>query len=97
MTPVCELPEVIKGSQVENSRQEPETETVREPWRSTAYRLALHAFAQLAFLHNTTQGHLPRGGTAPSGLGPPMPISNPENAPHACPQVTLVDVNLTKI
>lgn len=96
-TPVYELQCIIKRSQVENSRQEPETETVGELWRNTAYSLALRAFAQLAFLSNTAQSHLPRDGTAQSGLGPPMPISNPENAPQACPQVTPVDVNLTKI
>ena len=60
--------------------------------------------SQPAFLY--TQDHLPRGGTTHSGLGPPIPIINQENASWvypqqvfrwgSCSQVTLAGDKLTR-
>lgn len=40
-------------------------------------------------LFYTGQVHLPKGGTAPGGLGPPTSIGNQEKA-HMCPQANLM-------
>jgi hypothetical protein len=43
----------------------------------------LYLFIYLViYLFNTTQDHLPKGDSTHSGLGPPTPIINKENAPQ---------------
>ena len=53
-------------------------ELKQRPWKDAAYCLALHCW--LSYLLYTALDHLPRGGTAHSGLHPPTPIINQEKA-----------------
>lgn len=61
---------------------------MERPWRNAAFWLVTNSFLNL--LSYSTQDHQPRGDTTCSKLDPPPSVISPENAPHACPQASMV-------
>lgn len=81
---------INEGSQGKNSwRQELED----KPGRSATYGLLFHCFSVFVCLFVffiKTQGHLCKGGTTHSELGPPALITNQENTLQTCPRGNLL-------
>lgn len=72
----------IKESQSRDSRQEPRGS---RPWRNTGLSPVL------SLPSRTTQNHLPRSGTAHSGLSPPKSIISHESVAQTGPEAGLVE------
>lgn len=75
-------------------RQEVKAGSWRLGWKLGPHRVSLYWFAPhdlVRLLAYTTEKHLPRSGTVPSGLALPTSSINQEIVPQTCLQVNLID------
>ena len=80
----------VEGGQDKTSSRDLEAETEAE---ITGKQCSALKFT-FSFLSYMAQAHLPKGGTAHSGLGPPPSISKQANALQTCPQANLMEATL---
>jgi hypothetical protein len=79
-----------------DSRKNLKQELKQKPWKNTAQWLACFMACPTCFFY-TTQDHLPRNGTAHSGLSPLTSITDQGNTPQICPQANLMDTFLNRV